>query len=293
MIDTIYGWLSADFITFITENTFVVLAIIAGTYVVTKIVAFGVVKIIRSTIHTSEHLSPLAEKKREDTLISILQKTSKIILWILGVLTILSELGVNIGPLIAGAGIVGIAVGFGGQYLVRDLVTGIFILLENQYRVGDVVRINNDVSGKVEDISLRLTVLRDLDGVVHHVPHGEVNIVSNLSKGYSKVNIDFGIAYEDDIDTTIALINRIGEELAEDEKYKDIIIVPPTCLGVEDLGDSSVILKIVGDTEPAEQWGVAREMRRRLKLACDNEGISMPFPQMTVNYKNDTTKSSK
>ena len=293
MIDIITSWITTELITFATKNAFTIIGIIVGTYLITRITTFGIEKLIRKTIHSSEHLSPIAEKKREDTLISILRKTSKIVIWIFAFLIALSELGVDIGPLIAGAGIAGIAVGFGGQYLVRDLVTGIFILLENQYRVGDVVRINGDTAGKVEDISLRLTMLRDLDGVVHHIPHGEVKIVANLSKGYSRVNINFGISYESDLDAAIALVNRVGKDLAEDEKFKDIIMTAPECLGVDDLGDSSIILKIVGDTEVAEQWGVAREMRRRLKIACDKEGISIPFPQLTLNYKNDASDSKK
>jgi len=293
MIDIITSWITKDFITFVTQNTLTLVGVIIGAYIVTLIVTFAIEKVIRGAIHSSAHLTPQAEKKREDTLISILRKTSKIVIWILAILIALSEMGVNIGPLIAAAGIVGIAVGFGGQYLIRDLVTGIFIILENQYRVGDVVRINSAIAGKVEDISLRLTVLRDLDGVVHHVPHGEVKIVSNLSKGFSKVNINFGIAYESDVDAAIALVNRVGIELAEDERFKDIIMVAPACLGVDELGDSSVVLKIVGDTQPAEQWGVARELRRRLKNACDEAGISIPFPQVTLNYKNDTTNSTK
>jgi len=293
MIDIITSWITKDFITFVTQNTLTLVGVIIGAYIVTLIVTFAIEKVIRGAIHSSAHLTPQAEKKREDTLISILRKTSKIVIWILAILIALSEMGVNIGPLIAAAGIVGIAVGFGGQYLIRDLVTGIFIILENQYRVGDVVRINSAIAGKVEDISLRLTVLRDLDGVVHHVPHGEVKIVSNLSKGFSKVNINFGIAYESDVDAAIALVNRVGIELAEDERFKDIIMVAPACLGVDELGDSSVVLKIVGDTQPAEQWGVARELRRRLKNACDKAGISIPFPQVTLNYKNDTTNSRK
>lgn len=288
MLETLYTSLSADALVFFGKYSVVLLLIIIVTYIVTKIIDVGIEKIVRGSIHASEHLSVHAEKKKEDTLISIFRKTSKIVVWIIAGLMALSEFGVNIGPLIAGAGVVGIAVGFGGQYLVRDIVTGIFILLETQYRVGDVVKINNDIAGKVEDISLRLTVLRDLDGVVHHIPHGEVKMVSNLSQGYSRVNIDFGIAYESNVDIAIEIANRVGEELAEDENFKDLIITTPTCLGVDDLADSAVILKIVGDTQPAEQWGVAREMRRRLKLAFDKEGISIPFPQMTVNYKNDT-----
>lgn len=285
MIEKIQNLLTDQLLPFLIKNSVGIVSILVVAYAFTILAKFLIEKAVRKFIKSGVGVSVAAEKKREDTLISILTGTSKIVIWILAILVALSEVGVDIGPLIAGAGIVGIAVGFGGQYLVRDLVTGIFILLENQYRVGDVVRINNETAGKVEVISLRLTVLRDLDGIVHHIPHGEVKIVSNLSKGFSKVNINFGVSYEDDVDAVIEMINKVGAGLAEDEKFKDKIIDAPKCLGLDNLGDSAVVFKIVGDTTPGDQWEVSRELRRRLKIESDRKGINIPFPQITLNYK--------
>jgi small conductance mechanosensitive channel len=195
---------------------------------------------------------------------------------------ILQELGLKIGPLIAGAGIVGLAVGFGGQYLIRDIISGLFLILENQYRIGDSIDING-VSGLVEDISLRKTTLRDINGTVHHIPHGEIKLVSNLSKNYARVNLDIGISYNTDLDHAISVINRTGKELAEDPAFSDSIISPPQFLRVNDFADSAVILKILGDTKPLKQWEVTGEMRKRLKIAFDREGIEIPFPQRVIH----------
>lgn len=194
----------------------------------------------------------------------------------------MSEAGVDIGPLIAGAGVIGIAIGFGGQYLIKDLISGLFIILENQYRIGDTVTIAGH-SGKVEDISLRVTVLRDLDGVVHHIPHGEITSVSNMTKGISKINLNLGVGYDTDLNKLKELINKIGKELAEDNEFKDLIEEAPKFLRVEDLADSAVVVKIVGQVEPGEQWSITGELRKRLKEACDMEGIEIPFPQVVVH----------
>jgi small conductance mechanosensitive channel len=195
---------------------------------------------------------------------------------------LLSEVGVAVGPLLAAAGIAGIAVGFGGQYLIRDLITGMFIIVENQYRVGDVVCFDN-TCGLVERITLRMSTLRDLDGTVHHVPHGEVKKVSNLSKYFSRVNLNIGVAYSSDLEKVIQVINSVGEEMAEDLNWKDMIIKPPQFLRVDDFADSAIIMKIVGDTKPLKQWDVTGELRKRLKVAFDKEGISIPFPQRVIH----------
>jgi small conductance mechanosensitive channel len=218
---------------------------------------------------------------RENTLIMVFRGTMIILLWVLASLMVLSELGVAIGPLLAAAGIAGVAVGFGGQYLIRDVITGLFILIENQYRVGDVVCFD-ETCGLVEQISLRMTVLRDLDGTAHHIPHGEVKKVSNLSKGFARVNLDIGVAYESDLAQVIEVINTVGRELAEDPAFKDAIVTPPAFLRVNEFADSAIMVKILGDTQPLKQWEVAGELRKRLKLAFDQQGITIPFPQRTV-----------
>jgi small conductance mechanosensitive channel len=197
----------------------------------------------------------------------------------------LSEIGLNIAPMIAGVGVVGIAIGFGAQSLVKDIIAGLFILLENQYRRGDVVKIA-DASGLVEDINLRRTILRDTDGVVHSVPNGEIRVASNLTKGWSRVNLNIGVGYGTDLDRAIAVINRVGKELAEDPAWSAQILKPPQVLRVDNLGDSAIDIKILGDTKPMQQWAVTGELRLRLKKAFDQEDIEIPWPHMKVYFGN-------
>ena len=166
--------------------------------------------------------------------------------------------------------------------ILIDLISGLFIILENQYRVGDVAEIGGKI-GLVEDISLRVTILRDLDGIVYHVPHGEITTVSNYSKGISKVNLNVGISYSADIDKVEEIINIVGEDLSQDEKFSSMIIESPKFLRVDKLGDSSVEVKIVGVTKPAKQWEVMGELRRRIKKAFDENGIEIPFPQIVIH----------
>ena len=195
---------------------------------------------------------------------------------------ILQEFGLKIGPILAGAGIVGVAVGFGGQYLIKDVITGLFIILENQYRIGDVVKIDG-TEGVVQDITLRKTTLRDMDGTVHHINHGSIVLVSNLSKDFARVNIEIGIAYDTDLEHLIRVINRTGTELAEDPVFRESIISPPKFLRVQRFDQSAIIIKILGDTKPLKQWEIAGELRKRLKIAFDKEGIEIPFPQAVIH----------
>ena len=228
--------------------------------------------------------SKLAEEKRENTLIQVLSGAAYIVIWLIALLMILSELGIAIGPLLAAAGVAGLAFGFGGQYLIRDLISGMFIILENQYRAGDVVCFDK-TCGLVEHITLRMTTLRDLSGTVHHVPHGEVHTVSNMSKGYSRVNLDVRVPYDADLEHVVAVVNRVGQELAEDPEWKEHILKAPEFLCVDEFADSAIIIKILGDTLPIMQWGVTGELRKRLKIAFDQEGIVMPYPQRVMHVK--------
>jgi small conductance mechanosensitive channel len=200
----------------------------------------------------------------------------------MAILMMLQEAGIEIGPILAGAGIVGLALGFGGQYLIRDIISGLFIILENQYRIGDVVNINS-TGGLVEDISLRMTTLRDMNGTVHHIPHGEIKIVSNLSKKFARVNLNIGIAYNSNLEQVINVINNVGSELASDPVYKDLILSPPKFLRVDDFADSAIMVKITGDTMPLKQWEITGELRKRIKIAFDREGIEIPFPQRVIH----------
>lgn len=242
-------------------------------------------KLIRKIIVSDHFFTKEAEKKREDTLVRIINGSISIIVLLIAGLMILSELGIAIGPLLAAAGIAGLAFGFGGQYLIRDVISGLFIILENQYRVGDVVCFDG-TCGLVEDVSLRMTSLRDLDGTVHHVPHGEIKKVSNLSKYYARVNLNIGIAYSSDLEKVISVVNQVGKNLADDPQWKEFIIKPPQFLRVDDFADSAIIIKILGETKPIKQWDVAGELRKRLKMAFDKEGIEIPFPQRVIHSAN-------
>ena len=259
-----------------------ILIIIIAAYVLNIVLSRIISRTVRVAVVPDINLSLEAEKKREDTLIRIFNGVLRVVIMLLALLMILQESGVEIAPLLAGAGIVGLAVGFGGQYLIRDLISGMFISLENQYRIGDVVNINS-TGGMVEDISLRMTTLRDLNGTVHHIPHGEIKIISNLSKKFSRVNIDIGISYNSDLEKVITVINRTGMELAEDPLFKEMIISPPKFLRVDEFADSAIIVKILGDTKPLKQWEISGELRKRLKMAFDREGIEIPFPQRTIH----------
>lgn len=225
--------------------------------------------------------SPEEVQQRAETLSHVFTRTGTALLILFGFLTALPEIGVNIGALLAGFGIAGIAVGFGAQNMIRNFLAGIFILIDNQYARGDVIQVAG-VVGIVEDVGLRRTVLRDLDGAVHWIPNGEIVVASNFTEEYSRVNMNVGVSYSEDLDHVIAVINRVGEELAADPEWGQHVITPPAVLRVDNFGDSSIDLKILGDTKPIQQWAVMGELRLRLKKAFDEEGIEIPYPHRTL-----------
>jgi len=259
-----------------------ILVILIIAYVFRRFGGRLIDKIIRKAISAKGFLSPVAEKKREDTLIAVFEGVLKIFVWIVALFMIVAELGVNIGPLLAGAGVIGLAVGFGAQYIIRDFFTGLFIIIENQYRVGDVVCIGT-TCGTVEDINLRMTVLRDTDGAVHHIPNGEIKIATNMTKGFARVNLVVGVAYDTDIDKVKRIINQVGQDIANDPEWKDKILKAPEFIRVNNFGPSSVDIKISGEVQPQEQWAVLGELRQRIKNAFDQEGIEIPFPQSVIH----------
>jgi len=269
------------FILWFNSHGIKIIVIILVAYLIRQFGAIFIEKIIRKSVKADHFLSKGAEKKREDTLIRVFSGTLKILILVVALMMVFSELGLDIGPMLAAAGIAGLAFGFGGQYLIRDVIAGLFIILENQYRVGDVVCFDT-TCGLVEGITLRMTILRDLDGTVHHVPNGEIKKASNLSKSFARVNIDIGVSYDSDIEKVIRVVNRIGEEMANDPEWKEFIIKPPQFLRVNDFADSAIIVKILGETKPLKQWDVAGELRKRIKIAFDKEGIEIPFPQRVV-----------
>lgn len=277
---------SEKFVPWLTDHGVKILIIGVVAWLLNVILARIVIRTVRIAVVRDRDMSEEAELKRENTLIRIFNGALRIVIIVLAVMMILQEGGIEIGPMLAGAGIVGLAVGFGGQYLIRDIITGLFIILENQYRIGDVVDIDG-TGGTVEDISLRLTRLRDLNGTIHHVPHGDIKRVSNLSKTFSRINLDIGVSYSSDLEHVIEVINRTGREMAEDPAYRDLFITPPKFLRVNDFASSAIIVKILADTLPLRQWELTGELRKRLKIAFDREGIEIPFPQMVVHKVNE------
>jgi len=237
----------------------------------------------RGVARTKYKESKEGVEKRTNTLLSIFRGVGRVFIVIVVIMMVLDEVGVNITPVLAGFGIAGVALGFGAQYLIRDLIAGIFIILENQYRVGDVVRVA-DIGGLVEELTLRKTVLRDLDGIVHHVPNGEIRAASNFTRHFARVNLDVSVAYDTDLDHAISVINRVGKTLAEDENWRNVIKSPPQVLRVNNLGDSGIDIKILGDVKPMKHWAVMGELRLRIKKAFDAEGIEIPWPHTKVYF---------
>ena len=244
---------------------------------------FGRKIITRMVKSGTEKGSKEAIEKRQKTLIRIFAAGLKIPLWLVAGMMVLSELGLNIGPILAGAGLLGVALGFGAQWMVRDFLAGIFIVMENQYRVGDVVCLDN-TCGFVEDITLRKTIMRDLDGKVMHIPNGSFKMAANLTYGYSRAHLNISVAYKEDIDKVMDVINRVGKEMIEESPWKEDILKPLQVLGPgpSEFSASGIEIKVLGETRPSKQWDAMREFRRRVKKAFDKEGIEIPLPQMSV-----------
>lgn len=229
-------------------------------------------------------------EKRVDTLLGILKTAIKVIVWLVLGMLFLSQLGINVGPIIAGAGILGLAVGFGAQALVSDIISGFFMLLENQVRAGDVAIING-TGGLVENVGLRTIILRDLSGTVHTIRNGQINMVSNMTKEWSAIVFDIGVAYNEDVDHVMKVMAQVDEELRSDESFGALILQPMEIFGLDSFGDSAVVIKGRIKTKPIQQWAVGREYRRRLKIAFDREEIEIPFPHRTLYWGNEMDPS--
>ena len=265
-----------------------ILLILALVVIAALLIQRFISPLVRVAISEQMEGEPSVEvEKRIVTLSHVIYRTLLFVLLLAAVLMILPEFEVSVGPLVAGVGLVGLAIGFGAQGLVKDVINGVFVLLENQYGIGDVVELAG-VAGLVEDINLRRTVLRDLDGTVHFIPHSLVDRTSNMSKGFARVNLNVSVGYESDLDQVFAVINRVGEELASDPHYGPLIRQAPRVERVDGFMDSSIDIKVLGETEPIQQWAVTGELRRRLKVAFDAEGISIPFPQRTLHVAPDS-----
>ena len=225
----------------------------------------------------AEHTSPVRALQRTQTLTKVVSSTGIVVIWSLGAVYVLKELDFDLGPLLAGAGIIGLAVGFGAQSLVKDVVTGFFILLEDQYGVGDNVAINQIAAGKVEVLTLRVTGLRDLEGTLHFIANGDITHVANRSKDWARAVIDVRVAYREDPERVRAVLDRVARQAKEHRELGRMLYSVPEVLGVEALGDYEVIWRVIAETKPARQWEVARRLREQITVAFDAEGIEIPL----------------
>jgi moderate conductance mechanosensitive channel len=272
-----------DFSINFAQSLFGVLLIVVVALLAIKFLRLGLnrLEVIVVRAREASESVPGAAAMRIRTLMSVLWTIVAGLVWFTAVLTILGQVGVNVTPILASAGVVGLAVGFGAQNLVKDFVSGFFLILENQIRVGDVAIING-TGGLVEAITFRTIVLRDQAAVVHVFPNGSINTLSNMTKDWSAYVIDVGVAYREDTDRVVEVMRRVAGELQSDPQYGSAMLEPIEIIGVDAFTDSAVIIKARLKTLPIRQWMVGREYRRRLKKAFEAENIEFPFPQRTV-----------
>lgn len=250
-----------------------------------RIFAFTIRRIRKFIINRIEKnpIDSIESEKRINTLMSIICKTGKVSIWIIFIIMFLKSIGVEIAPILAGAGIVGLAVGFGAQSFIKDVISGFFILLENQIRVGDVATING-ITGTVEEIQLRTIILRDLSGVVHIIEAGKIDSLANITKEWSAIVLDIPIAYKENIDNVFRIMNEVADEFYKDENYKDKFIGTFEIFGLEKFDDSAILIRARMKTVPHEQWALAREYRKRLKSTFDNKKIEIPFNHISLYW---------
>ena len=225
-------------------------------------------------------------EKRAGTLSGVVHWVLRVVILAVATIMVLTELGVAIAPILTAAGVVGLAVGFGAQNLVADFITGFFMLLEDQVRVGDVVQIG-DKGGLVERVTLRMVILRDLAGSVHFIRNGKIDVVTNMTKDYSNYVFDIGVAYREDVDEVIRVLKGIDEEMRQDADFKSDILAPLEVMGLDSFGDSAIIIKARTKTKPIQQWRIGREFNRRIKKKFDEVGIEIPFPHQTIYFGKD------
>lgn len=223
-----------------------------------------------------------ARKQRRDTIIRTVNRLGAVAIVVVVALTILTELGINVGPLLASAGVAGIAIGLGTQSLIKDVLAGLFVLLEDQFGIGDYVTIAG-VTGNVEEMSLRRTTVRDFNGTLYTVPNSEIKVVSNGSKDWARVIVDVGVAYETDLGRAMAVLSDVSQAVASAPEFQADVLEPPQVMGVMALADSWVTLRVAIKVNAGAQWAMSRELRKAIKERFEREGIEMPYPQQTIH----------
>ncbi len=248
-----------------------------------RILAKFIQKIVLKNADKISHEERTEFEKRVSTIKGILIAIFDTFIWAVIIFFVLEKAGIDVRPLLAGAGIVGLAVGFGAQELVRDIISGMFMIFENQIRKRDIAIING-TTGQVENIGLRTITLRDVSGVVHIFQHGKINSLSNMTKDWSAIVFEIGVAYKENLNKVMDVMKAVGDELAKDKKFKNDIIEPIEIMGVEKFEDSSIIIKARIKTKPSIQWDIGREYRKNLKEAFDANRIEIPFPHMSLYW---------
>ncbi len=279
---------------FLLAKPLQIVLILLGAWVVTRLVRRGVDRFVARVRSGESMVARLAQddyarirtNARATTISQVLRSVATAIVYGIAVLLVLGEIGINLGPLLAGAGIAGVAIGFGAQSLVKDFLSGVFMIVEDQYGVGDVVDLG-DASGTVEAVTLRSTRLRDVNGTVWHVPNGTVQRVANKSQQWARALIDVSVSYGTDVRHASDVIKGVADALWHDDDWTSCVLEEPEVWGVESLGADGIVIRLVVKTKPAEQWKVMRQLRVRIKDAFDAEGIEIPFPQRTLWVRGD------
>ncbi|MFO7929658.1 MAG: mechanosensitive ion channel family protein [Candidatus Humimicrobiaceae bacterium] len=270
-------------------NNWISILLIIGIALVIIIIVRLIARRVRNIFENRISDDKLEIKKRTFTFTSVISNLVMVISIIVALLIIMEEVGISVTPLLAGAGVAGIVIGFGAQSLIKDLINGTFILFEQWFQVNDIVTIG-DTSGVVEKFNLRTTVLRDLEGIAHYIPNGEISMLSNRTHVWARAMVEIGVHYKENTDRVIAVLEEVFDELLSDEEFKNVILERPQILGkggVDSLGDSAVVFKIICKVVPPNQWDVGRQLRKRVKDKFDEVGIEIPFPCRNVYMREE------
>ncbi|MGH2746369.1 MAG: mechanosensitive ion channel family protein [Actinomycetota bacterium] len=273
--ETITGWLDLKAVEIGLQ--------VAGTLIVALLLSHLLRRAVRRVeAKVAEETTPIRTLQRTQTLSRVVMSAGIVVIWAIAAFYILAAFGANLAPLLASVGIVGLALGFGAQNLVRDVVTGFFILLEDQYGVGDIIEINQIAAGKVEELTLRVTGLRALDGTVHYISNGNITHVANRSKDWARAVIDVGVAYKEDPERVREVLQGVAVGAKADAEIGRLLYAEPEILGVEMLGEYEVTWRLIADVKPGKQWDVSRALREKIKVAFDEGGIEIPFPHRVM-----------
>jgi small-conductance mechanosensitive channel len=259
--------------------------ILVVAYILTLVARRLISKVIKARIPKIHEEKPEELALRSETLSRIVAQVISVIIWVVAIIMILSALGVDITPLLAGIGVGALAIGFAAQNIIRDYLHGFFIIMEDWYRVGEVATVAG-IGGLVENITLRRTILRDLNGTMHVIPNSKIELASNLTRDWSRINLNVSVAYGENLSKVFRVINEVGQELKDDPDWGKDLLTTPEVLRVDNLGDNGVEIKILADTKPIRQWALMGELRKRLKDRFDQEGIEIPWPHTKVYFGN-------